>query len=133
MTGATGAAALFDLSGKTALVTRSSSGLGFAMAKGLAEAGASIVLNGRDGAKLVAAVHSLAEAGLKASARVFDVADDASVRAAFEALDAEGVAIDILVNNAGNILRKPIVDLSTEELLSGQNGNTRDRSTGCGL
>ena len=115
MTKGAGPATLFDLSGRTALVTGSSSGLGLAMAKGLAEAGAAVVLNGRNKAKLAAAVDSLAEAGLDASARAFDVTDDAAVRAAFEALDADGVAVDILVNNAGAIVRKPIVDLSTEE------------------
>jgi gluconate 5-dehydrogenase len=109
------ASALFDLSGRTALVTGSSGGLGFAMARGLAEAGAAVVLNGRNEARLKAAVEALTAEGLQASARAFDVADDAAVRAAFEAFDRESVAIDILVNNAGNMLRKPIVELSTEE------------------
>jgi len=115
MTASAGAAALFDLSGKTALVTGSSAGLGLAMAKGLAGAGAAVVLNGRNEARLSAAVRSLKEAGLAAAARAFDVADEAAVKDAFEVFDAEGVAIDILVNNAGAIVRKPIVELSTEE------------------
>ena len=110
-----GTARLFDLTGRTALITGSSSGLGFAMARGLAEAGASVVLNGRGAAKLSAAVRSLTEASLEASARAFDVTDEAAVRAAFEAFDAGNVAVDILVNNAGAILRKPILDLSTDE------------------
>jgi gluconate 5-dehydrogenase len=109
------AAQLFDLSGKTALVTGSSSGLGLAMARGLAEAGAAVVLNGRDEAKLAATAGTFKAAGLNASIRPFDVADDAAVRAAFNAFDAEGVEIDILVNNAGTQLRKPMVDLATEE------------------
>jgi gluconate 5-dehydrogenase len=56
-----GASSLFDLSGRTALVTGSSGGLGFAMAAGLAEAGTRLVLNGRDGARLEAAAHDLAK------------------------------------------------------------------------
>ncbi len=111
MTGST----LFDLSGKTALVTGSSGGLGFGMALGLAEAGAAIVLNGRDQEKLSAAAKSFERAGHRVSARAFDVVDDAAVRAAFASFDAEGVAIDILVNNAGNQLRKPMVDITSDE------------------
>ena len=106
---------LFDLSGKTALVTGSSGGLGFGMALGLAEAGAVIVLNGRDQGKLADAAKSLERAGHRVSAHAFDVADDAAVRDAFARFDAEGVAIDILVNNAGNQLRKPMVDMTSEE------------------
>ncbi len=108
-------AKLFDLSGKTALVTGSSAGLGLAMAEGLAQAGASIVLNGRDEAKLAATAKSFEAAGHRVSARAFDVADEAAVRAAFERFDAEDVAIDILVNNAGNQLRKPMLDLTSDE------------------
>ncbi len=109
------ASKLFDLTGKTALVTGSSAGLGLAMARGLAEAGAAIVLNGRDETKLAAAVKAFEAAGHRVSSRAFDVADDAAVRAAFERFDAEGVAIDILVNNAGNQLRKPMLDIATDE------------------
>ncbi len=115
MTNAARTPGLFDLSGKTARVTGSSGGLGLAMARGLAEAGAAVVLNGRNEAKLAAAVRSLKEAGLEVSARAFDVVDEAAVGAAFAAFDAEGAAIDILVNNAGNQLRKAILDLSTDE------------------
>ena len=106
---------LFDLSGKTALVTGSSDGLGLAIARGLAEAGAGIVLNGRDGSKLAAAAKSFEAAGHRASAQAFDVADEAAVLAAFAQFDAAGVAIDILVNNAGFQLRKPMLELTTDE------------------
>jgi len=106
---------LFDLAGKTALVTGSSAGLGFAMARGLAEAGAALVLNGRDEAKLEAAARSLSEAGHHVSAHSFDVADEAAVLAAFDRLDAEGTAIDILINNAGVQLRRPMVELATAD------------------
>ena len=106
---------LFDLSGKTALVTGSSGGLGLAMARGLAEAGAEIVLNGRDESRLAAAAKSFETAGLSVLTRAFDVADEAAVLRAFERFDAEGVSIDILVNNAGVQLRKPMLELSSEE------------------
>jgi len=108
-------AKLFDLAGRTALVTGSSAGLGLGMARGLAEAGARVVINGRDRHKLAAAAQSLDEAGQRVQASAFDVADDAAVRAAFARFDAEGVAIDILVNNAGNQLRKPMVEVTSEE------------------
>src|ERR1700722_7575338 len=106
---------LFDLSGKTALVTGSSDGLGRAMARGLAAAGAGIVLNGRDENKLVQAAASFADAGHKVEGHAFDVADEKAVLAAFEHFDATGVEIDILVNNAGFQLRKPMLDLKTDE------------------
>jgi gluconate 5-dehydrogenase len=107
--------ALFDLAGKTALVTGSSGGLGLAMARGLAEAGAGIVLNGRDGRKLAAAAEALSAAGHRVSVSAFDVADEAAVVAAFAALDAAQVAIDILVNNAGIQFRKPMLDLAAAD------------------
>ena len=106
---------LFDLTGKTALVTGSSEGLGLAMARGLAAAGASLILNGRDEQKLANAAKSFAESGHKIETRPFDVADEGAVIAAFEHFDAAGVEIDILVNNAGIQFRKPMVDLKTDE------------------
>jgi gluconate 5-dehydrogenase len=106
---------LFDLTGKTALVTGSSAGLGLAMARGLAEAGATIVLNGRNETRLASAASDFEAARRRVSSRAFDVADEVAVKAAFQSFDEEGVAIDILVNNAGNQLRKPMLDLSTDE------------------
>ncbi len=106
---------LFDLAGKAALITGSSGGLGLAIARGLAEAGAAVILNGRNEAKLALAAAPLIAAGHRISTRAFDVADEAAVQAAFERFDAEGVAIDILFNNAGVQLRKPMVDLTTGE------------------
>jgi len=108
-------ARLFDLSGKTALVTGSSDGLGLAIARGLAAAGAAILLNGRDEKKLSGVARTFADAGHEIKARAFDVADEKAVLAAFERFDAEGVEIDILVNNAGVQFRKPMVDLTTDE------------------
>ncbi|MCT7377937.1 SDR family oxidoreductase [Chelativorans salis] len=106
---------LFSLKNKTALVTGSSRGLGHAIAIGLAQAGASIVLNGVDQERLQAASEKMRDEGLSVSEACFDVTDEASVIAAFEAFDREGVALDILVNNAGIQLRKPMVELTTEE------------------
>jgi gluconate 5-dehydrogenase len=109
------ASTLFDLAGKTALVTGSSTGLGLAMARGLAEAGATVVLNGRDGTKLAVTAKAFEAEGHRVLTRAFDVADEAAVRGVFEGFDAESVAIDILVNNAGIQLRKPMVELATDD------------------
>ena len=106
---------LFDLSGQTALITGSSGGLGLAIARGLAEAGAAVILNGRDEAKLTAAAHGLSSAGHRVTTSAFDVSDESAIEAAFDGFDRSGIAIDILVNNAGIQLRKPMVDLAADE------------------
>jgi gluconate 5-dehydrogenase len=106
---------LFDLSGHTALVTGSSRGLGNAIAEGLAAAGARVVLNGVDPARLEAAASALRDKGYSVDAFAFDVADEAAVVAAFAQFDAAGIEIDILFNNAGIQLRKPLVDVSAAE------------------
>ena len=105
----------FDLSGRTALVTGSSRGLGQAIAAGLAAAGASIVLNGTDAARLARAASSMREAGYTVQELPFDVTDETAITAAFARLDEAGVSVDILVNNAGIQLRKPMVELTTTE------------------
>jgi gluconate 5-dehydrogenase len=106
---------LFDLAGRTALVTGSSRGLGHAIAEGLGQAGARLVLNGVDTDRLRGAAASLRAKGYAVEEAAFDVTDEAGVRAAFERLDAAGIAVDILVNNAGIQLRKPLVELSLAE------------------
>jgi gluconate 5-dehydrogenase len=106
---------LFDLSGKTALVTGSSGGLGLSMARGLAEAGAAVILNGRDESKLADAAHQLTADGHRVTTATFDVSDEQAVMAAFDGFDRAGTAIDILVNNAGIQFRKPMVDLAAED------------------
>ena len=105
----------FDLSGRTALVTGSSRGLGRAIAEGLAAAGARLVLNGNDAARLDEAVGALRATGHRADATRFDVTDEAAIGDAFARFDAEGIAIDILVNNAGIQFRRPMVDLATAD------------------
>jgi gluconate 5-dehydrogenase len=102
--------ALFDLTGRIALVTGSSQGIGLTLARGLAGAGAHVVMNGRDAAKLAAAAQGLKAEGLKVSAQPFDVTDRASVVAAITRIEGEIGAIDILVNNAGMTKRAPLED-----------------------
>jgi gluconate 5-dehydrogenase len=106
---------LFDLTGKTALVTGSSRGLGRAMAEGLARAGAAVVLNGANADRLGASAQELRDKGYKAFESCFDVTDETAVTAAFAGFDREKIDVDILVNNAGMQLRKPMVDLTTSE------------------
>ena len=106
---------LFDLTGKTALVTGSSRGLGRAFAEGLAAAGARVILNGVDAARLDAAVAEMQAAGHDVLAAAFDVTDEAAVVAAFERFDADGIHVDILVNNAGIQFRKPMLELETAD------------------
>jgi gluconate 5-dehydrogenase len=106
---------LFSLEGRTALVTGSSRGLGKAIAIGLGEAGAELIVNGVDLKRCEDTAEELRSQGLKARALAFDVTDEASVVAAIAKLDAEGVEVDILVNNAGIQLRKPIIELTSAE------------------
>jgi gluconate 5-dehydrogenase len=98
----------FSLAGKVALVTGSSTGIGFALAGGLASAGARVVLNGRDKSRLDRAVAALRGQGADASAVSFDVTDSAAVAQAVERIEAEVGPIDILVNNAGMTRRAPL-------------------------
>jgi len=106
---------LFDLSGRTALVTGSVRGIGFALAQGLGESGATVIVNSRQQVAVDEAVAKLKSQGLSAHGCVFDVADEADVLAAFEALDAQGLEIDILVNNAGIQHRKPMLELELKD------------------
>lgn len=106
---------LFDLSGRTALVTGSSRGLGHAIAEGLAQAGARLVLNGVDTERLKLSAQALRGKGHTVEEAAFDVTDEAAVCSAFARLDDAGIAVDILVNNAGIQLRKPLVELSLAE------------------
>ena len=94
-------ASTFRLDGRLALVTGSSAGIGLALARALAEAGATLVLNGRDADRLGAATALLKGDGLAVHARGFDVTDGAAVEAAVAGIEAELGPIEILVNNAG--------------------------------
>ena len=102
---------LFDLSGRIALVTGSSRGIGRAIAEGFVAAGARVVVNGRDEKAVTEAAHVL---GANAIALPFDASDRAAGEAAVAKIEKEVGPIDILVNNAGMQLRGPIVDYPEE-------------------
>ena len=103
---------LFDLTGRTALVTGSSRGLGRGMAEGLAAAGAAVVLNGVDAARVADTAAALRATGATVHEAAFDVTDEPAILAAFERFDRDGIAVDILVNNAGIQFRKPMLELA---------------------
>ncbi|NYI07360.1 SDR family oxidoreductase [Allostreptomyces psammosilenae] len=104
---------LFDVTGRTALVTGSSRGIGLALARGLVQAGCAVMLNGRDPERLAAAAGELAEAGPGPVHTVpFDVTDAGSVTAGVARAEELAGPIDILVNNAGAQLRAPLQDFS---------------------
>jgi gluconate 5-dehydrogenase len=107
--------ALFDLTGKTALVTGSTRGLGFSYAEGLAAAGANVILNGTQPATVQAAVDRLQSQGLQARGFAFDVTDEQAIEAVFNQLDQEQIEVDIVINNAGIQYRKPLVSLELEQ------------------
>jgi gluconate 5-dehydrogenase len=102
----------FRLDGQLALVTGSSGGIGLALARGLAQAGARVVLNGRDAAKLTQAEALLAGEGLTVHARAFDVTQRDAVDAAIGEIESELGAIDVLVNNAGMTRRAAFHELA---------------------
>ena len=101
---------LFDLSGRIALITGSSKGIGFALAAALGSAGARVVLNARDAASLAAARDALRAQGVAAEAVAFDVTDAAAVEAGIARIEAEIGPIEILVNNAGMQHRGPFAE-----------------------
>ncbi|MEO8346634.1 MAG: SDR family NAD(P)-dependent oxidoreductase, partial [Betaproteobacteria bacterium] len=105
----------FDLSGRVALVTGAYRGLGFGIARGLAEAGATVVLNGRKPDELAKSAKVLADAGLKADVAAFDINDRTAIKASVAAIIAKHGGIDILVNNAGIQRRGALVDFSEQD------------------
>ena len=104
----------FDLTGSRALITGSSRGIGFALAKGLAEAGAAIVLNGRDREKLESAAGELSKKGFTIATAVFDVTERDAVKSSIGKIESEIGVIDILVNNAGIQHRAPLEDFPAD-------------------
>ena len=107
---------LFDLTGKVAVVTGATHGLGMAMAKGLGTAGAKLVINGHSSQeKIDAAVAEYRAVGFEAYGYRFNVTDEMQVESAVEKIEKEVGAIDILVNNAGIIKRIPLLDMPVEE------------------
>jgi gluconate 5-dehydrogenase len=106
---------MFSLAGRRALITGSSQGIGLAMAEGLAKAGATVVLNGRDEAKLAAAVKVLQVAGIAASSSAFDVTDELATTENVARIEASEGPIDILINNAGMQFRTSLEDFPLEK------------------
>ena len=106
---------LFDLTGKVAVVTGGNGGIGLGMARGLADAGASVAVVGRNEAKSLAAVADLKGRGVKAIGVATDVTDKAAVADMVAHVSRELGRIDILVNNAGINIRKPPHTLDVEE------------------
>lgn len=105
---------LFDLSGQCALITGSSQGIGLALAKGLADAGARIVLNGRDEDKLASAAQRLREDGAVVDELPFDVTDHDAVRIAIDGYETNSGSLNILINNAGMQHRTQLEDFPAD-------------------
>lgn len=106
---------LFDITGKVALVTGGTHGLGMAVATALAEAGATLVVNGHSTDKMEKALKEYAAHGIEAHGYLFDVTDEVAVTKAVAQIAAEVGPIDILVNNAGIIKRIPATEMSVAE------------------
>ena len=105
----------FRLDGRLAFVTGSSAGIGLGLARGLAQAGASLVLNGRDATKLRATAAALRAEGFDVHERAFDVTDSAAVKANVDSIERDIGAIDILINNAGIQRRAPLHEFSHQD------------------
>lgn len=105
----------FSLKNKIALVTGGTQGIGAAIAKGLGEAGALVVINGRSQEKIDNSLHELRAAGIDSEGVPFDVTDAQQVEAAIRFIEKKIGAIDILVNNAGIIKREPAENLSESD------------------
>lgn len=106
---------LFDLTGKIALVTGASYGIGFSMAAGLAKAGARIVFNDINGELVEKGIKAYKESGIDAKGYVCDVTDEKAVNSMIAQIEKEVGIIDILVNNAGIIKRIPMTEMSVED------------------
>lgn len=111
----TGLESLFSLEGRVALVTGAGRGLGLEIARGLAIAGAHVLLNGRTTAVLGETVETLRNDGGSAEACAFDVSDEAGVDAAFAGIAASHGRLDILVNNVGQRDRRDLFDMPLED------------------
>lgn len=106
---------LFDLKGKVALVTGATHGLGMAMAKGLAKAGATLIINGHTPKKMETAIVDYAKDGIKVHHYLFDVTKEEEVKQYISKIEKEVGVIDILINNAGIIKRQPLENMEVED------------------
>jgi gluconate 5-dehydrogenase len=104
----------FDLGGRRALVTGSSMGIGHALARGLAQAGASVIVNARNPDRLAEAAETLRAEGATVDTLVFDATEAVAVRQAVDGFEADHGPIDILVNNAGMQHRGPLEEFPTD-------------------
>jgi gluconate 5-dehydrogenase len=105
----------FSLENKTALVTGSSKGIGKALARALAQAGAAVVLNGRDLVQLARTQEEFKREGLTAHISAFDVTDEKAVTEAIDHIETDIGAIDILVNNSGIQIRNPLENYASAD------------------
>lgn len=106
---------IFRLDGKVALVTGASYGIGMAMAKALAKAGATIIFNDRNQERVITAMEEYRHDGIEARGYLFDVTDEKAVKEHIERIRSEVGIIDILVNNAGIIKRVPALEMEASE------------------
>lgn len=106
---------LFDLSGKLALVTGATHGLGMAMAKALAKSGATLIINGNTPLKMKAALKNYAKDKIEAHGYLFDVTDTRAVDESISTIEEKFGPIDILINNAGMIMRVPALEMEVED------------------
>ena len=106
---------LFDLTGKVALVTGATQGLGYAIAKGLAQHGATLAISARNPEKLEEALNRLKNSGIEAYGYMFDVTDPEEIAIGIDAMEYELGKIDILVNNAGIMRRHPIEEFPEKD------------------
>lgn len=106
---------LFDLTGRRALITGSSQGIGYALAEGLAGYGAEVVINGRTAGSVGKAVDALRTLGISAHAAVFDVTDKKDADRGVAEIEAGIGAIDILINNAGMQFRSPLEEFPADK------------------
>jgi len=105
----------FQLKGKLALITGSSAGIGFALARALGEAGSYVILNGRNSDKVAAAAEALQAEGLQVSQSVFDVTNAQSVASAVNQIEADIGELEILINNAGMQIRGPLHEYKDDD------------------
>lgn len=106
---------LFDLTGKRALITGGTHGLGMAMAKGLGRAGATLIINGHSPGKMNAALEEYKKEGITVHSALFDVTNNDAVKESIDRIEKEIGPIDILINNAGIIKRIPILEMEAEQ------------------
>ena len=106
---------LFDLTGKRAFITGGTHGLGMAMAKGLADSGAELIINGTTPERMEQALKEYRAEGYTVHGFLFDVTDDNTAKEHIDTIEAEIGPIDILVNNAGIIKRVPLIDMDVQD------------------